>query len=187
MKRFLGITTLALSLVLFVSCKEKKSDTIIITKKKSEKPATPKTQKMGDYSQTQKVDWEGNKYTIETTLRADSTLDLATDGVTDYFDNRITIRIVRADGSEFFKRVFTKSFFKDYVDKNNYSHGALLGIVFVKVYENKLVFAASVGNPDKSSDEYTPMVLQIDKYGDASLIKDNVLDTDSGTDEYEGG
>lgn len=96
------------------------------------------------------------------------------------------MRVVRADGTEFFKEEFTKSFFKKFVDDIYYKKGGLLGIVFVKAEGNFLLFAASVGNPDKSSDEYVPLMLKIDNFGNVSVSKDAKLGIDLETaDEVE--
>lgn len=182
-----GVSAALLSLLILFGCSEKKSNTIIITKKKPEKVAAPSIRTMGDYNQSRAVEWVGARYTVETRFQADKSLPLASDGKNRYFDNQITLRIVRADGSEFFKRVFSKSFFKEYVDDLYYKDGALLGIVFVRAEGRTLYFAASVGNPDKSSDEYVPLVLRVDNFGNVSVSKDTRLDTESDTagDEEE--
>ena len=57
--------------------------------------------------------------------------------------------------------------------------GALLGIVFDKAEGNNLCFAASVGSPDITSDEYLPLVLRISRMGAVSISNDQVLDTES--------
>ena len=54
---------------------------------------------------------------------------------------------------------------------------ALLGIVFDKVEDGVLRFAASVGSPDKASDEYIPLVLKISRSGSVSISKDTQFDT----------
>lgn len=175
MKKILKLF-LVVGLILLASCKEKKESTIIITEKP--KPAAPSApKKMGDYKQTRRVEWRGGVYTIETQLMAVDSLPLAKDGNQKYYDNKINLRIVRADGSVFFQRDFTKSYFKSYVDDIYYKDGALLGIVFVKAEEDALCFAASVGSPDKSSDEYVPLVLRINNLGAISVSKDTQLDT----------
>ena len=96
---------------------------------------------------------------------------MASDGTSEFYDNRVNVRILRSDGSEFFAGSFTKSNFKSYVDENYYKNGALLGIVFDKVVGNQLRFAASVGSPDKSSDEYVPLVLTVNNLGTVSISK----------------
>ena len=47
--------------------------------------------------------------------------------------------------------------------------GALLGIVYVKAEGDYLYFAASVGSPDVTSDEYVPLVLKISRMGSISI------------------
>ena len=49
--------------------------------------------------------------------------------------------------------------------------------MFFKANSDNLVFAASVGNPDASSDEYVPLVLKISPNGTLSISKDTQLDT----------
>ena len=51
---------------------------------------------------------------------------------TKYYDNRISVKVLRSDGSEFFSRTFTKKDFTSYIDKHTQDMGALLGIVYVK-------------------------------------------------------
>ncbi len=184
MKKILNFSVAILALLVALgSCSEKKKDTIIITKKQPIIVKPSKPQKMGDYTQSRSVEWMGNKYTIESKLTADTTLPLTSDGVNKYYDNVIQIRIIRADGSEFFSRAFKKTNFQSYVEDYYYKNGALLGIVYVKTEGNHLIFAASVGNPDKSSDEYVPMVLKINNFGAVTISKDSQLDT--GTDSQE--
>ena len=151
------------------SCKKKTTSNVIIVKKpvevKSKKP-----QKIGDATSVNTVKWQGNTYKIETSIKADTTLPLASDGTSEFYDNRVNVRILRSDGSEFFAGSFTKSNFKSYVDESYYKNGALLGIVFDNV-GNQLRFAASVGSPDKSSDEYVPLVLTVNNLGTVSISK----------------
>lgn len=185
MKRILGLCTMSLAVLTLMSCSKKKPDTIIIAKKKPTVTKVQQTRKMGDYSQTRKTEWVGKRYTIETELKADTSLPLASDGFVRYYDNSVTLKIIRADGTFFLNKTFDKSYFKSYVDNFYYKNGALLGIVFVRAEGNHLVFAASVGNPDKSSDEYVPLVLKIDNFGNVTVLKDTKLDTDSDTMEED--
>ena len=160
-----------------VSCKEKKVQTDIITTKPVIEKAKP-TQVMGDYEQTIPVDWVGSTYQVVTRREADKSLPVIDEGQGEkYYDNRISVRIVRKDGSEFFSRTFTKDDFASCVSASYRSNTALLGIVFDKAEADHLVFAASVGSPDQSSDDYVPLLLRISRYGDVSMSKDTQLDT----------
>lgn len=169
------------------SCSEKKKSDVIIAPK-PEAPKPKKTQKMSEYEQTREVEWLGSKYKVSVKREADTSLPLAVgDDKTKYYDNKITVRILRKDGTEFFNHTFTKSEFSEYLDANTKEDGALLGLVFVKSDANSLSFAASVGSPDVTSDEYVPLVVNISRMGEISMGKDTQLDTggddDDDTDE----
>ena len=173
MNRLSAATLMVLAVLAIGACKEKKRDYIFVTHKpivvKSKKPKS-----MGDMSQSREVSWLGQTYRLTMSLRSDASLPLASDGEQKYYDNRITLRILRSDGSVFFDRTFTKADFKPYVNGHYYDDGALLGIVFDKVEGNTLTFAASVGSPDKSSDEFVPLVLKVSNTGSVS-IKESVM------------
>ena len=161
------------------SCGEKKkNDNVIIT----HKPVTPvakKTQKMSEDEQSHEISWVGSSYKVVVRRMADTSLPvLQIDDYTKYYDNKITVRILRKDGSEFFDRTFTKADFDSYLDQDTKNTGALLGIVFVKAKGDNLLFAASVGSPDVTSDEYVPMVLKITRMGEVSISQDTSLDTE---------
>lgn len=168
MRKMLKFCLLLLVMASVAACKEKKSDGIIIV----HKPTTAqkqKTQKTGDMDWKRTVSWVGSQYTVSLGLKADPTLPLATDGVTDYYDNRTTLTIMRADGTKFFSRTFTKSDFKQHVDNTFYKDGALLAIIFDKVEGSSLKFAVTVGNPDKASGEFVPLELSVSNMGAVSV------------------
>lgn len=162
---------IALSLV---ACHDKKP---AATVKRAPKVETPKgPMNMGDNIAKRDVAWLGSNYNVSVIRKADPGLPLASDGTHDYYDNTITVNVDRTNGSQFFSRRFTKADFKAYVDDYYYKKGALLGIVFVGAQGNTLSFAASVGNPDKSSDEYVPLILKISNLGAVSIAKDEDLE-----------
>lgn len=176
MKKTLLLASLAMMAAVVTGCKDEKKSNIIITQKP--KPTKPKaTQKMGDYEQTMKVSWLDNSYTIETKLTACDSLPQITEGSTKYFDNIIRLRVVRADGTTFYSHTFSKKDFNSCLTEQYRKNGALLGIVYVKCDDNYLYFAASVGSPDKSSDEYIPLVLKLHRLGSIQITKDTQLDT----------
>lgn len=153
-----------------VSCKDKPQSNIII----AHRPVVVKQQKpqaIGDAVRNSNINWVGSKYTVKVSVKCDTSLPLATDGTTKYYDNRVNISILRADGSSFFNRTFTKSDFKPYVDDSYYDGGALIGIVFDKVVGESLKFAVSIGNPDKTTDEFVPLVLTVNHIGGVSIVK----------------
>lgn len=169
----------ALATIAIVSCKEKKTSEHIITTKPVEEAKKP-TQEIGNYDMTTPVDWVGSTYQVVVERKADHSLPLADDGQGNkYFDNRISLKILRKDGSVFFSRVFTKDDFSRYVDALYQKNSALLGIVLDRAETDHLIFAASVGSPDKMSDEYVPPVMKISRFGDVSISKDTQMDTGS--------
>lgn len=161
-----------------ISCKEKQPTNDIIISKPVEKAEPKTTQKMGDYNQTIEVAWVGTTYKVAVERKADTTLPLVDDGTGNkYYDNKISVRIIRQDGSEFFNRTFSKQDFMSYVDDIYKKNSALLGIVLDKAEGDYVLFAASVGSPDKNSDEYVPLVLKVSRYGDVKISKDTQMDT----------
>ena len=119
-----------LTVMLCFSCKEEKK---VQTVRKVQKVVAPKGPRvMGDNTVSRKIGWVGGIYTVEVKRRADKSLEKASDGTHDYYDNKISVRILRQNGSEFFSREFTKADFKAKVDDQYYKSGALLGIVFVR-------------------------------------------------------
>ena len=184
MRTILPILSLAMLMAMTTCCKQEQHSTIIITEKP--KPVTPKKpQKMGDYEQSVKAERTGNSYTVETKLTACDSLPMVNDGANKYFDNVIVLRLVRPDGSVFYSHKFTKRDFDKCLTDNYRKNGALLGIVYVKSDSDYLYFAASVGSPDKSSDEYIPLVLKVHRLGNISVEMDTMLDTADGEEEDE--
>ena len=178
-KSAITLIVAALASIAIVSCKEKKISEHIITTKPVEEAKKP-TQEIGNYDMTTPVDWVGSTYQVVVERKADHSLPLADDGQGNkYFDNRISLKILRKDGSVFFSRVFTKNDFSRYVDALYQKNSALLGIVLDRAETDHLIFAASVGSPDKMSDEYVPLVMKISRFGDVSISKDTQMDTGS--------
>lgn len=178
-KSAITLIVAALATITIVSCKEKKTSEHIITTKPVEEAKKP-TQEIGNYDMTSPVDWVGSTYQVVVERKADHSLPLADDGQGNkYYDNRISLKILRKDGSVFFSRVFTKNDFSRYVDALYQKNSALLGIVLDRAETDHLIFAASVGSPDKMSDEYVPLVMKISRFGDVSISKDTQMDTGS--------
>lgn len=180
MKKILYIIPIAaIFAVALSSCKGKKNSDVIITKMQKVEKRND-TLSMQPYDSELSREWMGNKYKIIVQRNPDTSLPLTKDEQGQkYYDNKISVKVVRADGSTFFNRVFTKSDFRQFLTKGYADDGALLGIVLDKVDGKKLVFGASVGSPEKTSDEYVPMVLTISNFGEVSIAKDTQLDTSS--------
>ena len=162
--------------LVFAACGGKKQDKDIITKKPEVKaPAQPV--RMQDYDHAETVDWLGARYKLSISRRADTSLPVITDEAGGkYYDNRITVSVVRPDGTQFFSRTFTKADFSSLIGGGYMEKSALLGIVFDKAEGGGLVFAASVGAPDVLSDDYVPLLMTISRMGGVSIVKDTRLD-----------
>jgi len=176
MKRINYIFSAVLIAGLMVSCTEQKKSKIIIAPKPIAKVTNKPTQQMSNYEQARDIEWLGSTYKIVVKRESDSELPIIKlDDTNKYYDNKITVRILRKDGTEFFNRTFTKTDFDGYIDQKTKSMGALLGIVYDKTEGGNIHFAASVGSPDVTSDEYVPLVLKITRMGAVSISKDQSL------------
>ncbi|HEY9542809.1 DUF4738 domain-containing protein [Prevotella sp.] len=175
--RFSFIAMLGGAFALLTGCGEKKKSDVIITHKPVQK-AQRTISKVGDYTQEREVEWLGSRYKVIVGRKANADLQVVDDGSgARFYDNIITVVIKRKDGSEFFNRSFRKADFEKYIDGIYKKNSVLLGIVLDVAEGNRLVFAASVGSPDKMSDEYVPLVLKIDNHGGVVISKDTQLDT----------
>lgn len=180
------LAVLVLALTLLSCSKQKPQYDIIAPKPVKEVQKSPSV--MPDNHQDRKISWVGSTYRVDIRRVHDKSLPLTKDeNGRKYYDNLITVKIIRQDGSEFFNRTFSKTDFAQYVDDNYARNGALLGIVLDKAEGDNVYFAASVGSPDALSDEYIPMVMTISRMGVVSIKKDNKLDTtsESADSEYD--
>ena len=176
--------------VTVVGCKEKKqTDDIIAPREEVQQPQGPI--RMQNYDDSREVTWLGKQYTVAIKREADDSLRMVKDETGQKFvDNRITLRIIRADGSVFFQRVLTKAAFDAYLDGKYRQEGILEGVVFDQVNGNQLSFAGSVSLPQ--TDEYIPLVMTVDNFGNVSMRRDTELDTrgddtNGGPDDDEDG
>ena len=177
-KEKLILSTLAL--LSLVSCgKKEETKDIIIEPTVQEAPKSVGTQQMEEMDFEQVVQWIGADYKVFVHRAADESLPKATDetGVK-YYDNKINIRIVRSDGSEFFNRTFSKSDFSAQLDDKTRKSGALLGLMFSKTEGNDIIFEGSVGSPDQVSEDFIPVVVKLNRMGSLSRSRGTIIDTD---------
>ena len=175
--RRLFIPTALLILLCSVAC-QKKEETKDIIIPASAPEVKKGTQSMSAIVDSMDVEWLGRTYKILMTRAVDKSLPKASDenGIS-YYDNVITIKVKRQDCTYVFNKEFRKSDFARYISHSGLEDsGALLGIVFDKVENDRLVFATSIGSPDISSDEFVPLIMTIDRNGNFSVRKDTQLD-----------
>jgi len=163
----------AMAAFLLASCGDKKVSTDIIThKERSKAPAKPV--KMQDYDHAETVEWLGKEYKISISRRAENDSSIVVDDSgSKYYNNRITVRITRPDGTDFFDKTFTKADFASVVNADYRQKSTLLGIVVDHVEGGNLYLAASVGSPDVLSDEYMPLIVTVSRTGGVSMAKDD--------------
>ena len=100
MKRINYIFMAIVAAGLMASCAEKKKSNIIIAPKPAAKVTNKATQKMSDYEQARDIEWLGTNYKIVVKRASDSELPIIKlDETTKYYDNKITVRILRKDGT----------------------------------------------------------------------------------------
>lgn len=182
-KRHILLITLA-TLCAMTSCKDKttQTDNIIVPEKKAEEVKEEGPKQMTQTRQQREIKWLDNTYNIQITRMVDKNLPLTEDESGEqYYDNYIEVSITRKDGSTFFEHRYTKSDFMPYVSNNDYAKtGALLGIVFDQIKDNRLSFATSIGSPDMGSDAFIPLIMTIDRNGNVSIVLDTQMDTSNG-------
>jgi hypothetical protein len=173
--KIVRLLSVLLSVLTVAGCgQKKKTDDIIVPTVEVQKPQAPI--RMQPYDQTKDVVWLGKNYQVAIQRMADDSLQMVTDEPGQQFvDNRISLRILRSDGSVFFRRAFTKADFDAQLDDDYRETGILEGIVFDRVDGKQLVFAGSVSHPQ--TDEYIPLVITVSNFGETTLKRDDQMDT----------
>ena len=168
------ILTLSIVGLITVSCgKKKQHDDIIVQETETPQPQAPI--RMQDYKDIKDIQWLDKQYQIEVTRTADDSLKMVKDETGQQFvDNRITLRIIRTDGSIFCTKTFTKSAFDGCLDDDYRKTGILEGFVFDKAEGNQFFLAASVCHPQ--TDEYIPMVVTVSNFGEVGIAMDQQME-----------
>ena len=159
---------------LLASCGQKKQhDDIIVQHTEAPKPQAPI--RMQDYKDVKDVQWLGKQYQVEVSRTADDSLRMVKDENGQKFvDNRITLKVIRTDGSVFCTKTFTKTSFEGCLDDDYRKTGILEGFVFDKAEGNQLFFAASVCHPQ--TDEYIPLIVTVSNFGEVGISRDQDLE-----------
>lgn len=176
MKNLFSCLYISALLIVCFSCKEKKTTQEIIVTEVVEQKISETPVKMQEYTQTSEVKWGGSvaKCLINRTPDEDIAIVEDENGQK-YVDNRIKISILGNDGNALYERSFTKADFTAYIEESYKTGGILEGLVFDKMSNDTLFFAASVCLPQ--TDEYIPLILSISKNGNVSIARDTTMDT----------
>lgn len=179
-KKVILLSALGVAFFSLTGCKKEKQTHDIITKI-APKPRIPKTPiALKGFNYTKTVQWLGTQYTITIIRQTDKDLPLVNDeDGRKYYDNKISVKIMRKDGKDFYQKVFTKTDFSKFINTQYDKKGALVGFMFDRVDLNTLRFGASVGSPALASDEYVPIDVVIDNLGHISMAVAQTLDTGS--------
>jgi len=180
-KNYIMLTAVA-ALTLLAGCKEKKQSVdIIATKVEAPKPTAPK--RMQPYNDERDVQWLGKTYSVAISRTPSDSLPMVSDeNGQKYVDNVIRLTVRRADGSVAISKTFLKTTFDSYLDDNYRRTGILEGFVFDEVDGSSLEFAASVSMP-QSDDEYIPLDVKVDNYGNVTIKRDSQMDTSGTVDD----
>ena len=166
-----------------VACSEKKKSSDIITQRvETVKPQAP--ERMQEYDNSREVAWIGKHYKVNVHRQPADSLPMVKDETGQKFvDNIISVRVLRADGTQFYSHNFTKSDFLNYLDDDYTKTGILEGLVFDKADGDWLEFAASVCHPH--TDEYIPLVVRLSRMGQVTIQRDTQMDTTGDTPEQD--
>lgn len=185
MKHILPLILVA-GLVVLGACKEKKQSTDIITTKYVPKQPQDPIAMPAD-TQTKNIEWQGKPYTITIDrVPVDSLPQVKDENNQPYVDNRVKLTIMRADGSAFFQRTFTKASFNTYIDDSFQKNGILAGFRYDEVENSGIEFSVVVALPDAIDDVFVPLELVVDRQGGVSITRDDdmdMLDYDERNDE----
>ena len=167
------IALIAVPLLLASCGKKKQSNDIIVQNVEIPKPQAPI--RMQDYRQTTDVQWLGKQYQVEVVRTASDSLAMVKDEIGQKFvDNRITLKVIRQDGTVFCTKTFTKAAFASCLDDDYRKTGILEGFVFDRAEGNQLFFAASVSHPQ--TDEYIPIVVTLSNFGEVGISRDDTIE-----------
>jgi hypothetical protein len=166
------------------ACKNKpKSEDIIVAKYVPEAIQAPI--KLPTDNRTTSVKWLDKNYVVTISRQAsDSLAKIEDERGQQYVDNRVTVKVLRADESVFFKKVFTKEAFASYIDPAFRQKGILENIVFHEVDNQQLKFGVVVSRPE-NDDEFVPLDMWIDRNG-GIMIKPGKLFDNTTEGEEEG-
>ena len=174
MKRYYIMTVLLAALT--VGCSEQKKDAKEEEKRIFQMESADDgtgVQRMQVSRVDQEITCKGKKYRMKVERVPDDGLPTVKSEMGTFMDNRISVKITRADGSALFSKTFFKSDFASFLPSSYLKHSVLEGLVFDDVQtaeKNEITLAASVSYP--MTDLYIPFKVVISQAGKMVIQKD---------------
>lgn len=172
--RVKSIVTILLTVLVaaaVVSCKggdDKKVDNIIVNKVVQKPKSGPQRMESKDIDDT--IRWvDDNLYRYKISRHSSDSLAIVENAGQKYYDNKVSLTILRPDGSVFFNKTFTKKNFSSNIPEKYNAHGVLLGINLSKAEGGQLQFIVGVGSPDESLEDFYHVMLVVDTKGATSV------------------
>jgi len=170
------------------SCGEKKATTPTIITSDYEMPQLQPPIKMEAATEQQNVEWLERNYQITIDRAPVDSLPKVTDEYgQEYVANAIRLTITRPDGSEFFRRSFTKSSFAAYLPNDYKRDGILTDIRLYEKDGRQLTFFVCHNFPNGTDDELCILELSIDSDGAIAIRRNEGYDMrgnwDNGNDQ----
>lgn len=183
MKNLLFAAFVMLALTCSCTDKSKEAATIAQADSTATEADGPTIDRNHEITVLDTIEWRNNTYYADIhRYPVDDSTNIIKDEMGDmYADNCIDLKIT-CGGKVFYKNTFRKSTFRQQLPDEFYGKYRLNGLVFDKVVDGNLQFAASVGNPSQD-DEYIPYNIIISSNGSMSITKAIDLDTSSKSDE----
>lgn len=175
MKKF-NYILVCLSICLMAGCGEKKADS------KAEERQIYQIDSLDEHTGIQRMQTSHINQTIECKEKKfhllidrvpDAALPVVKSTMGTFYDNRITVKITRENGTQLFAKSFTKADFSTYLPSDYISQSVLEGVVYDDVKsaaDKEITLAASISYP--MTDLYIPFTLVVSQNGNFSLVKD---------------
>ncbi len=177
MKRLLPIFVLLLT----GACGKKNNGEYIIVsipEQEAKQNATTKIITSNSYDVSDELIWQGNIYTYDIKKEPDKSVPIVkTENGQRFYNNKITLEIMRDDGSTFFSHTFRKNDFASFLDANMLKEGILESVIFINTESGNIQFSSAISYPQ--TDAIAPFAININANGNLSISKDTDLDVNN--------
>jgi len=164
---------IAFALIALTGCKNEKKDAQEVQKRIFQVEHVDENtglQQMQVSRIQQEITCKGKKYQLSVVREPSNELPHVKSDMGLFVDNKISVKILRENGTKLLEKVFTKNDFAAYLTTEYLSHSVLEGVVFddEKTGEkNVLTLVASVSYP--MTDLYTPFTIVVSDAGKITI------------------